>query len=61
MTITTAEKKEDWIDSILFEEDKFISRSERQNAGKKGGFQPIVSLEKHTDGKLYGIRDIQLA
>ncbi len=61
MTVTTAEKKEDWIDSILFEEDKFISRSERHNAGKKGGFQPIVTLEKRSDGKFYGSRNIQLA
>lgn len=60
MTVTTAAQKEDWIDSILFEGDKFISRSERQNAGKKGGFQPIVSLERRSDGKYYGVRDIQL-
>ncbi len=61
MTITTTTQKEDWIDSILFEEDKFISSSERQNSGKKGGFRPIVTLEKRSDGKFYGIRDIQLA
>lgn len=60
MTVTTVKQKEDWIDSILFEGDKFISRSEQLNAGKKGGFQPIITLTRRSDGKFYGVRDIQL-
>lgn len=60
MTLTGATFKEDWIDSVLFEGDKFISIREREKAGKKGGFNPILTFEKKSDGTLYGIRDIQL-
>lgn len=60
MTLTGKNFKEDWIDSILFEGDKFISAQERNNAGKKGGFNPIVKLEKGADGILRAVRDIQL-
>jgi protocatechuate 3,4-dioxygenase beta subunit len=60
MTITTAELKEDWIDSILFEGDKLISARERQMAGTKGGFNPIIALEKDAAGVWRGKRDIQL-
>lgn len=59
MTVTNRERKEDWIDSILFEGDRFISASER--VPQKGGFQPIVKLTKRTDGKAYAVRDILLA
>lgn len=58
MTVTTREHKEDWIDSILFEGDRFISRRERES--RKGGFDPILTLEKNTDGVYRGVRDIQL-
>ena len=60
MTNTGVDRKEDWIDAILFEGDKFISPREREMAGKKGGFQPILKLEKGADGILRGVRDIQL-
>lgn len=60
MTITTLDQKEDWIDSILFEGDRFITARERDSAGKKGGFQPIVRLEKGADGASRGVRNIQL-
>ena len=60
MTITTKNLKEDSIDSILFEGDKFITEQERNLAGKKGGFNPILKLEKGVDGILRGTRDIQL-
>lgn len=59
MTTTSRERKEDWIDSILFEGDRFISARER--IPQKGGFQPIVQLTKRNDGKSYAIRDILLA
>ena len=61
MTLTGASFKEDWIDSVLFEGDKFISTRERNKAGKKGGFNPILTFEKKSDGTLYGVRDIQLS
>ena len=61
MTVTTQNQKEDWIDSILFEGDMFISARERENAGKRGGFEPIVTLVKGKDGVLRAKRDIRLA
>jgi len=60
MTVTTLNMKEDWIDSILFEDDKLISRQERETAGRKGGFNPIVKLEKNANGIWHAARDIQL-
>lgn len=60
MTLTGINFKEDWIDSVLFEGDQFISAREREKAGRKGGFNPIVKLEKRPDGILYAVRDIQL-
>lgn len=60
MTVTTADKREDWIDSILFEGDRFISAREREQAGRRGGFQPIVKLEKTSGGLWQATRDIQL-
>ncbi len=59
-TLTTADFKEDWIDNYLFEGDKLISARERQEAGKKGGFQPILKLEKGANGIWNAKRDIQL-
>ena len=60
MTVTTLDKREDWIDSILFEGDRFITTRERQEAGRRGGFQPIVTLVKGTDGIQRETRDIKL-
>lgn len=61
MTVTGVDHKEDWIDSILFEGDKFVTTRERENAGKKGGFNPIVTMEKNSSGILTARRDIQLS
>jgi len=61
MTLTGKDFKEDSIDSILFEGDKFVTAQERNSAGKRGGFNPILKLEKGADGILRGVRDIQLA
>ena len=60
MTLTGKNFKEDSIDAILFEGDKFITTQERNSAGKKGGFNPILKLEKDADGVLRGVRNIQL-
>ena len=60
MTLTGVDFREDWIDSILFEGDRFLTERERNEAGRKGGFNPILKLEKGADGILYGIRNIQL-
>lgn len=60
MTVTTAKAKEDWIDSILFDGDRLISPQERAQAGRRGGFNPILAFEKGTDGILRATRNIQL-
>jgi|GEM_PF-955011 len=60
MTLTGKNLHEDSIDSILFEGDTLISRQERETAGKKGGFNPIVKLEKNSGGIWTATRDIQL-
>ena len=60
MTLTGKNFKEDWVDSILFEGDKFISAQERNNAGKRGGFNPILRLEKDAKGIWRGVRNIKL-
>lgn len=60
MTVTTPTVREDWIDSILFEGDPLISGREREEAGRRGGFNPIVSLKKGEGGLYYATRDIQL-
>ena len=43
-----------------FEGDRLISSGEREQSGKKGGFNPIVTLEKGADGTWRATRDIQL-
>jgi protocatechuate 3,4-dioxygenase beta subunit len=60
MTLTGVNFKEDSVDSILFEGDRLISSQEREAAGKKGGFNPIVKLEKDANGIWRATRDIQL-
>jgi hypothetical protein len=60
MTLTGKNFREDSIDSILFEGDRLITSEERNLAGKKGGFNPIVKLEKNADGIWRATRDIQL-
>ncbi len=60
MTVTTPTAREDWIDSILFEGDRLISARERAEAGKRGGFNPILSFTRGDGGLLYATRDIKL-
>lgn len=60
MTITGTDFREDWIDSILFEGDPLISARERGWSGKRGGFNPIVTLRAGKGGVLHAVRDIQL-
>lgn len=60
MTLTGTDFREDWIDSILFEDDPFLTDRERASVGKRGGFQPIVKLATGNDGILRATRDIQL-
>lgn len=58
MTLTGVDFKEDWVDSILFKGDPFITA--RQRKIERGGFDPILKLEKDSENILRGTRDIQL-
>jgi len=60
MTVTTPSAREDWIDSILFEGDRLISAREREEAGRRGRFNPILNLKKGDGGLFYATRDIKL-
>ncbi len=60
MTVTGRDFREDWIDSILFEGDRFITARERESAGRRGGFNPIVKLERDADGVFRAERNIRL-
>ncbi|HEY0428050.1 MAG TPA: hypothetical protein VGC76_09745 [Pyrinomonadaceae bacterium] len=60
MTVTGINFKEDWIDSIWFEGDKFITAERRKEISGKGGFNPIIKLEKGADDIWRGTRDIRL-
>jgi protocatechuate 3,4-dioxygenase beta subunit len=61
MTVSGPGYPEYWIDSIWFEGDPRITPeiSARQLSGR-GGFRPIVRLERGPDGALRGTRDIGL-
>jgi protocatechuate 3,4-dioxygenase, beta subunit len=60
MTLTGKSFREDWVDSILFEGDRYITAQERRRLPQRGGFNPILQLEKGADGILRGTRDIRL-
>ncbi len=59
-TLTGKTFKEDWIDTVWFEGDKYITDETRKELKGKGGFNPIVKLEKKANGISYGVRDIRL-
>lgn len=58
MTLTTAEKKEESVDSILFDGDRFLTSRDREI--QRGGFDPVLKLVKGSDGISRGVRDIRL-
>ena len=59
MTVTGVDFKEDWIDSILFEGDPFVTVRER--VPQRGGFNHVLKMRKVENGFLHGMRDIRLA
>jgi protocatechuate 3,4-dioxygenase beta subunit len=58
MTLTTVEMKEESVDSILFEGDRFLTSRDREI--HRGGFDPVLKLVKESDGIARGVRDIRL-
>ncbi len=59
MTVSGADYPEYWLDSIWFEGDPFITDRERRSLTGRGGFQPIIRLER-TAGGWRGTRDIRI-
>lgn len=59
MTVTRTNLKEDWVDSILFEGDRFLTAHERKV--RKGGFDPVLKFVRGADGKMRSTRDIRLS
>ena len=58
MTLTTLDQKEESVDSILFDGDRFLTSRDREI--HRGGFDPVLKMTKGTDGVLRGVRDIRL-
>lgn len=58
MTVTTTELREDWVDSILFDGDRFLTARDR--VVNRGGFDPVLRMAKGTNGVLRGTRNIRL-
>lgn len=58
MTLTTVEKREESVDSILFDGDRFLTSRDREI--NRGGFDPVLKMVKGSDGISRGVRDIRL-
>ena len=60
-TLTGVNFREYWIDDVWFEGDNLITPEiKRKQLSGRGGFNPILKLEKGADGILRGVRDIRL-
>lgn len=59
MTLTGVDFREDWIDSILFEGDRFLTDRERRP--ERGVLNHVVRLEKDAAGIGRAVRNIQLS
>lgn len=60
-TLTGVKFKEYWIDDVWFEGDDLITPAiKKKQLSGRGGFNPILKLEKGADGILRGVRDIEL-
>jgi protocatechuate 3,4-dioxygenase beta subunit len=58
MTVTGLNRKEDWLDSIMFEGDPFLKPQDISD--KRGGYINVIKLTKDTEGILRGTRDLRL-
>lgn len=56
-TVTTKDLKENWVDSMLFDGDRFLT--DRDRTIRRGGFDPVLKLTR-SGGVLRGVRDIRL-
>jgi protocatechuate 3,4-dioxygenase beta subunit len=60
MTLTGKIRREDSVDSILFADDKFVTAETRRELTGRGGFDPILKMEKGANGIWLGSRDIMI-
>ncbi|HEV7646249.1 MAG TPA: hypothetical protein VGO50_20105 [Pyrinomonadaceae bacterium] len=60
MTLTGKIRREDSVDSILFADDKFVNAETRRELTGRGGFDPILKMEKGSNGIWRGVRDIMI-
>ncbi|MBS1796309.1 MAG: intradiol ring-cleavage dioxygenase [Acidobacteria bacterium] len=60
-TLTGLRFREYWIDDVWFEGDELITPEiKKKQLSGRGGFNPIVRLERGADGVRRGLRDIRL-
>lgn len=59
MTVKEPAKQEYWISDVLFDDDPFVTDSDREDRSNRGG-RGIVSLARMEDGTLSAVRDIIL-
>ena len=59
VTVTPRGGDEDWIDSVVFDDDPLLTADERDGRRGRGG-SGIVTLERDADGVLHAVRDIVL-
>ena len=60
MTLTSKIRREDSVDSIMFADDKFVTAETRRELTGRGGFDPILKMEKGANGIWRGVRDIMI-
>jgi protocatechuate 3,4-dioxygenase beta subunit len=58
MTLTGKDFQEDWVDSILFDGDRFLT--ERERVPQRGSFNHVLKLVKGTDGIHRATRNITI-
>lgn len=59
LTVTPPGGEEDWIDVIVFADDRLVTRRYRASRDRKGG-SGIVTLEHDAESGWHGVRDIVL-
>jgi protocatechuate 3,4-dioxygenase beta subunit len=59
ITVTPPGGEEDWIDSVVFDDDPLLTADQRDRQRGRGG-AGVVTLERDADGVLHAARDIVL-
>jgi len=61
VTVQLSGTRAQWLDSYLFEEDPYLTDSDRKQASVGGYFSPVLKLRRSSDGILRGRRNIAIA